>query len=270
MRPRLHSDIAAEILDLGRLESFKVIDAHGHMGRFSGIYFPKPEAPAVVDTMDRCGVEWLVFAHHDAMQNPDLGNPRAQQAVDAFPRRLLAYCALSPNYPDTLNQWVARFPALRGFAGYKLLAAYYKAPITLPACEPLWRHAHEAQLPVLLHTWGGDTCAGCRQVDEIATRYPQARILMGHSQFGDWDNAIELARRHPNVYCELCAAYSANGVIKKMVDAGIEDKVLYGTDIPWFDPMHGIGCVIFADITDTARRKILRDNAARIFQRWIA
>jgi len=43
----------------------------------------------------------------------------------------------------------------------------------------------------------------------------------------------------------------------------------FGTDLPWFDPMVGIGCIVFAEIGDAARRKILRDNAARIFERWL-
>jgi len=50
-----------------------------------------------------------------------------------------------------------------------------------------------------------------------------------------------------------------------MVEDGIEDKILFGTDLPWFDPMCGIGCVVFARISETARRKILRENALRLF-----
>ena len=176
---------------------------------------------------------------------------------------------MNPHYAAPLRSAVENFNTLRGFAGYKILAAYYNTAITLDACKPLWEHAHEDGLPVLLHTWGGDACAGCGPVREIAQRYPNARIIMGHAQYGDWDKAIALSREFPNVYCELTAAYAVNGVIAKMVNAGIEDRILFGTDLPWFDPMYAIGCVVFSDISDAARRKILRDNAARIFERWI-
>ena len=269
MRPSIRSAIADELVETGRLESFKVIDAHGHMSHFRGIHFPNPLAADMVRTLDRCSVEWLVFAHHDALQNPITGNVKAQDAIDAFPDRLLGYYCVNPRYPDDLRRGVEDFDSLRGFAGYKILAKYYDAPITLPACEPLWKHAHEDKLAVLLHTWGGDDCAGWKQVDEIAAKYPEARILMGHSQYGDWDRAIELCKKHKNVYTELCAAYGVNGWIKMAVDAGVEDKIAFGTDLPWFDPMCGIGCVVFADISDTARKKILRDNAAQILERWI-
>ena len=269
MRPRIRSDIAEEIIETGSLTSFKAIDTHAHMGHFRGIHFPNPMAADMVATCDRAGVEWVACAHHDALQNPETGNPKAQEAIDAFPDRILGYYCVNPNYAEQLAEAVAGFGQLRGFAGYKILAGYYKAPITLPACEPLWRQAHDEKLAVLLHTWGGDTNAGVKQVHEIASRYPEARILMGHSQYGQWDDAIKLCKDHPNVYCELCAAYGVNGVLEKMVNAGIERRVTMGTDLPWFDPQCCIGCVVFADINDTARRRILRDNAAEIYARWI-
>lgn len=269
MRPRIRSAIADEIIETGSLSSFKAIDTHAHMGHFRGIHFPNPMAEDIVRTNDRAGVEWMAFAHHDAMQNPVTGNRKAQAAIDAFPDRLLGYYAVNPNYPEMLCEAVEGFSSLRGFAGYKILAGYYKTVITEPACRPLWEHAHEEKRPVLLHTWGENAYAGPQHVHEIATKYPQARILMGHSMYGQWDKAIELAKEHENVYAELCAAYGVNGVIKKMVDAGIEDKITMGTDLPWFDPQCVIGCVVFADISDAARRKILRDNAVRIFERWL-
>jgi len=269
MKPRIESAIVEELLEQGTLTSFRAIDTHGHMGVFGGIWFPNPDVKDMLRTMDRCGVERLVFSHHDALQDPFPGNLKAQDAIDRFPDRLIGYYAVNPHYADHLKQSVQNFGSLRGFAGYKILAGYYGTPVTGPACVPLWEHAHAEKLVVLLHTWGGDACAGCKQVREIAEKYVDATILMGHSLYGDWDEAIDCARDFPNVYCELTAAVSAHGLIQKMVDAGIEDKITFGTDLPWFDPMSGIGCIVLARISDAARRKILRDNAARIFQRWL-
>lgn len=270
MKALIESDITQELLNSGATQSFRVIDTHGHMGHFGGKWMPNAEPADMIRTMDRVGVEYLVFAHHEALQDPERGNRRAQEAVDQWPDRFLAYRAVNPNYPDDVRRAVDTFSTLRGFVGYKVLAAYYGTPITLPACVPMWQHADAEKLVVLLHTWGGDQCAGWRQIREIAEKYTDAVILQGHSQYGDWDQAIRCARDFPNVYCELCAAYAANGLIQKMVDEGIEDKITFGTDLPWFDPMYGIGCVVFARISDDARRKILRDNAMRIFNRWIS
>lgn len=269
MIPRIHSAIAEELLETGTLRSFRIFDTHGHMGGYAGMHIPLSEPEAMLETMDRCGLSHLVFSHHEALQDMTEGNRRAQAAIDAYPDRFLGYYAVNPRYPELLREAVRSFGALRGFAGYKILAGYYQTPITLPACEPLWAHAHEARLPVLLHTWGGDANAGWRQVEEIAARYPGATILMGHSQYGQFDEAIALARRFPNVICELTAAYTRAHLIEKMVAARIEDRITYGTDLPWFDPMHATGCIAMADVPDTAKRKILRDNALAIFGRFL-
>lgn len=269
MTPGIKSAVVEELWETGTLSSFRVIDTHGHMGGFPGIWFPKPSPEQMIDTMDRCGVERLVFSAHDALQDATEGNRVGQAAIDAHPKRLLGYYAVNANYPDRVRQGVESFGDLRGFVGYKILAGYYGTPITHAGYEPLWAHAHEQRLVVLLHTWGGDANADCEKIRQITGRYPNATILMGHSQYGNWDAAIACAKECPNVYCELTAAYAVGGVIRKMVDEGIEDKITFGTDLPWFDPMVGIGCVVFARICDAARRKILRDNAARIFGRWL-
>jgi predicted TIM-barrel fold metal-dependent hydrolase len=269
MRPRIQSAIAEELLETGTLRSFRIFDTHGHMGGYTGMHIPKSEPAAMVETMDRCGVSHLVFSHHEALQDMVEGNRKAQEAIDAWPDRFLGYWAVNPRYPGLVREAVASFGTRRGFAGYKILAGYYQTPITLPACEPLWAHAHEARLPVLLHTWGGDTNAGWRQVEEIAARYPGATILMGHSQFGQFDEAIALSRKFPNVYCELTAAYTRAHLIEKMTAGGIEDQITFGTDLPWFDPMHATGCIVFADVSDTVKRKILRDNAWALFERFL-
>lgn len=269
MKPLIESAIVEELVQTGTFSSFKVIDTHGHMGGHSGIWMPNAEPADMIRTMDRCGVQRLVFSAHDALQDQVSGNEVSQAAILAHPDRFLGYWTANANYPDLVASGVAGAASRTGFVGYKILAGYYGTPITLPAYRPLWAHAHEEKLVVLLHTWGGDMNADCGKVSEIAEEFPGATILMAHCQYGYWDEAIACAREHENVYCELTAAYAPCGVIKKMVDDGIEDKITFGTDLPWFDPMMGIGCIVFAEIGDAARRKILRDNAARIFERWL-
>jgi predicted TIM-barrel fold metal-dependent hydrolase len=42
------------------------------------------------------------------------------------------------------------------------------------------------------------------------------------------------------------------------------EKIIYGTDFPWFSQPYCIGTVLGADITDEDRRNILYRNAMRI------
>ena len=78
------------------------------------------------------------------------------------------------------------------------------------------------------------------------------------------DEAIALAKEFSNVYLELTAVFDDRGVIEKFVDAGLAPKMLFGTDLPWFDPHHAIGALLCADITDEDRHMILHRNAANL------
>ena len=88
---------------------------------------------------------------------------------------------------------------------------------------------------------------------------------MGHAGYGDWDAAIETANDHPNTYLELTAAYHLNGVLERFCNEAGSERVLFGTDLPWFDQHYGIGCIMMADITDDDRRNILHRNAEKLF-----
>jgi predicted TIM-barrel fold metal-dependent hydrolase len=90
-------------------------------------------------------------------------------------------------------------------------------------------------------------------------------LLMGHSGHGDWGAAVQTAAEHPNTYLELCAAYAVNGTIELFCEQVGSQRVLFGTDLPWFDPHYGIGCVLDARITDDDRHNILHRNAQRLY-----
>ncbi|MCD6364765.1 MAG: hypothetical protein J7M14_02700 [Planctomycetes bacterium] len=81
MRPQIGSAVAGELLDTGSLASIGVIDTHGHMDGMSGIWFPNGDADAMIRTMDRCGVELLVFSHHDALPDSASNNRKAQEGI---------------------------------------------------------------------------------------------------------------------------------------------------------------------------------------------
>lgn len=249
----------------GRSDACGVIDMHGHMGPWRGIYFPRADADAMIRTMDAAGVRLLVFCHHAALFCPDVGNAANVQAVRRHPARLRAYMAINPHYPDAVAADLADFDGLRDvYVGLKIHAAYHGLGWDAPAYEPAWRFADERGLAVLAHTWGGSDTDGPAQVRRAVEAYPNVRLLLGHSLHGAWDDAIAIAREFPNVYLELTAVLDDRGVVEKFVAAGLGRKLLFGTDLPWFDPHHGIGAVLSADITDDDRHNILHRNAERL------
>ena len=88
--------------------------------------------------------------------------------------------------------------------------------------------------------------------------------MCAHCFNNNWTAAGELAKDYPNVYIELTSVPGTRGAIEKMVSICGSEKILYGTDMPWFDEHQGIGGVLAADISDDDIHNILHRNAEKI------
>jgi predicted TIM-barrel fold metal-dependent hydrolase len=233
------------------------------MGSFNAIHFPAAEPAQMVRRMDRAGVRWLVFSHHASLSSPDMANAPAVAAVRAFPDRLRAYCVVNPHYPELVARDLAGFDAMRDvYVGLKLHAEMHALAYTDDRYEPAWKFADERGLPVLAHTWGGSPRCGLEVMTEVARRYPRIKLLLGHSLHAKFDEAIALAREHPNLYLDLCAVIDERSDTLERMVAGVgSEKILFGTDMPWFDYHYYLAGVLTADIDEAARRNILYRNA---------
>lgn len=260
------SAIINDFVEQGRSERCPVIDVHTHYGPFRGIYFPLLSDAEVLGTLDRCGVRLMISAHHAAFQDMKRGHDEISRAATAAPGRLYAYVCCNPCYPDEMRAELGRLDTDPAFVGIKFLSSYHQVPINDKRYEPALSLADERHLPVLMHTWGQNQYCSPALWPELAEKYPGAVFFMGHSGFGQWEDAIRYATQYPNVYLELCAAYATRGFVEMAVARCGAEKVLFGTDLPWFDPHYGIGCVIFCDIDDDARYKILYGNAEGILK----
>ncbi len=247
-----------------------VYDMHGHMGPFYGIYLPRASAPDMVRAMDTAGVRLTVFSHHDALFDPAGGNDQTLSAVRQFPDRFRGYMVINGNHMDIVRRDLDRFDSLTdAFIGLKFLASYHGIPMNDPRYDTVWKFAEERRLPVLCHTWGGSVHCGAPQVRAVAERFPEVRLLMGHSIHGDWENAAQIASDFPNVYCELTAVFECYDVLAFFESRGLAKRMLFGTDLPWFSQLHAIGCVLSSNISDETRHDILHRNAEALLRPFV-
>ncbi len=259
------ASLAQRFRQHGKLDDCPIYDLHGHMGPLCGACLPRHRPGDMIAAMDRAGVRLTVFCHHDALFAPQIGNAVNIEAVRAHPGRFRAYCAVNPNYPAQVVRDVAQYDDYRDvYVGFKFLADYFKVPITDDRGTPAWEKAEAEGLMVLLHTWGGSDFDGPDQVRRCAERYPNARILMGHSCHGAWREAAALAAEFPNLYLELTAVLDDRGAVELFVREAGSEKIIFGTDTPWFNHHYYIGALLGADMTDEDRRNILYRNGQRL------
>lgn len=252
-------------LKKGFVPPFPIIDVHGHWGPFYGIYFPKPYGDGIIASMERSGVLLTVCSAHAAIYEGFQANFVTLEAVREYPEQFRGYVVYNPNEPETWDKCRRLFEEHEEFVGFKIHPAAHNYSLLEKNYQPLYEYTNDKKALVLVHTWIGDVC-GAKAVRGVVEKYPEIRFLMGHSCYGEWEEAAQIARDFPHAYLELTAAYAVGGLVAYFVEQAGAEKILFGTDSPWFDPYYPMGCVIFADISDEDRLNIFYRNAAKLLE----
>ena len=263
------SKLAEEFMKYGKLTSFPIIDAHAHMGANYGTYLPKATADEMVEIMDRENIEMVFCAPHSALFDPGIKNRELEETWAKYPDRFMGYYSFNPNYPDYYLETIDDILNKGNYIGLKFLPTYHHYPIDGENYREALEFADKHKLMILIHTWGNnDPHNGPSHIRKAADKYKNATFIMGHSAPGELDQAIEVVKTHDNVLLDICDIHRHSGIIDKMVENVGADKVLFGTDIPWYDPSYCLGSVLFSHISDEDKYKIIYGNAKKIADRF--
>lgn len=249
-----------------------IFDCHGHFGVESGFFIPKTNADEIIAVLDRVGINAVAVSSFS--NGIPFGNDIVAQAVSAYPERFIGYVRVNANYTKDIGKELTRCFDRFGFKGIKIHP--YRDQVSLDDIRynPVWEFAAERKAPILIHTWNSmrsndsliHFCIPSK-IEKIARDYPDAKIILGHSG-GEYDGileAIRMAKALANVYLDTASSRLYPGVIEMMVNEVGAGKVLYGSDVPFISPVPQIGKIVYADIDESDKRKILGHNAAKIF-----
>jgi predicted TIM-barrel fold metal-dependent hydrolase len=96
---------------------------------------------------------------------------------------------------------------------------------------------------VLLHT--GTTfidrapieCTLPRHLDDVATRFPDVKIILAHLSHPYEGECVAVIRKHPNLFADCSALhyrpFQLYHSLMLVQEYGVWDKVLFGTDYPF-------------------------------------
>ena len=258
------SELAGAFYEQGRPADCYILDFHAHMHRLNSMYLPAHSPEQMIDIMKRCNTRLTVFCSHMAMAYAEFEDEYNLAVAKRYPDSFLAYHAVIPGRTG-YDTAIARFEANKKYYfGFKMHADTDLTPLTDDAYKPFFEYMDAHGLPALLHTWGGSKFDGVDEVAKLAERYPNAVFICGHCFHGDWKNGAELIKGRPNLYGELTAVMDDRGAIEMLCDVAGSDRILFGTDVPWFDTHHGVGAVLSADISDGDRRNIFYRNGEKL------
>jgi len=247
------------------LSDVLVVDAHAHMGEYRGFFMNRPDAASMVEVMDRIGMAAAVVSADAALtSDPEYGNQMVLQAVRNHPGRILGYVMANPHYAEELEATLHRYLDEPGMVAIKLHPeSHDDYPLLGPRYDPVWKVAAERRVPVLFHTYfGGDSLA---DIARLAERHSDVPLLVGHMlQDKSLEAMAELANDFPNVYVDLSVP-EVFGVTEFFVEA-LDDlgKLLFGTDFPWGNCHFRVAAVVYARVSEAAKRQVLGENMVRL------
>ena len=157
-----------------------------------------------------------------------------------------------------------------------------------PSVDAYFALAEELDVPVAIHMGtGGSGRANVTTpkyrgsmgnpllLEELLARHPKLRVQIMHAGYPMIDNLLTLLQANSHVYVDVAGLIwsyplkEVNRYIERIVDAGFEDRVMYGTDqLGWPKLMaYSISVIQNADyLTPKQKRDILYNNAARFLR----
>ncbi|HEX4812994.1 MAG TPA: amidohydrolase family protein [Nonomuraea sp.] len=243
-----------------------IVDAHCHLGPFRNFHIPANDIDGMIRTMDLLGVDVAVVAAHAGISaDYRHGNDQVMDAIARHPGRVLGYCCINPNYAADVPAELERCFAEPGFRGIKLHPELHgDYPLDGPAYGAVWEFAAERRVPVLSHSYFAGDPLGV--FTSIADRHPEIPLLLGHGglDYG-LDRVVAAVRERPSIHLDLTGPLSWQGVVEFLVGELGADRLVFGSDLPFTNAGLQLGGLVYADIDDADKRRILGGNAAPLF-----
>lgn len=241
----------------------EIIDVHAHTPPWTRGWVARDNdledfIPSMLAQMDDCGVSRAIMIPEAALFGEPSGNLEAEKALSKHPDRFSGNFAYNPLYNDELTRMLDDTFSRGFFVGFKILPAYWRRPVTDPGYVPMWEFADRHHLPILIHTWGD-----AHLLRDIAPKYPGAVFVLGHSNADKRAEAVELARRNPNILLEFCGSFTAPIDWVDTIAQFGNDRIVFGSDTGAHSQAWELGRLLSIPLPDKVLKPILADNFKR-------
>ena len=203
---------------------------------------------------------------------------------------IICFGGVHPDDPNMLAEFDKMITEYN-LKGLKLIPCMQHYFLNDRRLYPVYEKAEDLKLPMLFHT-GGDPVPGKelyghpRDVDEVASEFPDLIIIMAHMGVPFFDETKEILSKHRNVYADvsftvdyeevekfsrrqeidtsfLTREFWNNTLSSLIKDFGYE-KILFGSDFPFVKPKNALDKFLSLDLSDEGKEMILSKNAKEI------
>lgn len=240
---------------------YGIVDVHGHVGLWP--YPPQNHSFSAADEMAAdAGIEiCLVSSAKAILYNMQEGNRELFDELPGYPR-FRGYVYVNGSYPEASVSELENYARHPQFAGLKVHGAYAGKLVDSDGIAPVLEALLDLRAPALVHTY---SAVEARALARAADRFPGINFIMAHAGGIEYGEAIETTRHLPNVYYDFCSTWALRGKVEFALQQVGTERILFGSDLTLLNPWFAIGMIESVHADEDVKRKILRENAMRLF-----
>ena len=265
---------AASAWGTAELRKLGAWDVHAHVGTPGPN--PAKRMEALVRIADRVGVERLCifmsppWQHEPKPEEFRRSNDDVLAILKEWGSRAFGFVYLNPVHTKESLAELERCVADGPMVGIKLWVGTRAHRREL---DPIVRRAVELDALIFQHTWIKQRGKGNlpqestpMELAELSARHPGVPMVCGHTGGAEWAFGIRAIRSRPELHGDLGGGDPVSGQVEMAVRELGAERVLYGSDVSGRSFGSQLGRVLGADIPDSAKRLILRENLVRLLR----
>jgi predicted TIM-barrel fold metal-dependent hydrolase len=282
------------------------VDLHCHTSShlMRGLYTQSAAIDTILMEMDRYEVERaVILATSFPYKGTGLSTSAAVERVKAHTDRFMVFGTL--NVHEDLDKQLI---ALRGYVdakprlmrGLKLYPGYQSFIMQKPKYRKIFRFAEYHRIPVMIHggelhhccprgefkcgTWCPlDNSAQMSHPDsmvDVFERFPEVRFIVSHLANPYFNELFSIMDRCENVWTDISGQWVTGkedtpvykkyikGILTKFINAGMVDRICFGTDFPIQSHRDSIEIVESMNLSEADQKKVFYLNASKLLGIW--
>jgi hypothetical protein len=230
-----------------------------------------------INLMDKLHIERAVIVSFNVktalgislVTNDDIAN-----FVEKYPEKFIGFAGIDPPAPDALEQLEYSINSL-DLKGVKIVPPVQKFDLKDDIYNPIWEKIIDMNIPLWIHGGHQVSTAGSvakyghpMRIDDLAMRYPEMTIIIGHMGTPWFWDTYSVVIRHPHVYVDISAHPELYQYFPwdAYTSYNIENKVLFASDHPLCHWNQLIPAVKQLPISESFKKKIFKKNAEKLLK----
>lgn len=194
------------------------------------------------------------------------------RVIEQYPNRFYGIMGINPSSIMEGLRKLERAVREYGFIGAHLYPHWFGRAPNDKIYYPFYAKCVELGIPIEIQVGHSaqaflPSVARPMTIDEIAIDFPELKIIGIHIGYPWVEEMIAVAWKHPNVFIgsDAHAPKYWDRSFVHFINTRGQDKVLFGTDFPVVDFVRARREIEELDLREGPKRKLLRENAVRVF-----